>query len=247
MWAYATFGYKPTPESLIDELEAAALRILPTFSCQNISNTMWCVRGLLPLSAPLRSAPLEHLLPLGGFHWRNGHLTTCDICTCLQAMPARWAAHALEHVADRCSTGRRAFAKLEHACPELLDAAMRHVMRLTHEYTPQSDANMLWCEPCNPHLDSVKASKPFRHIADLPSSDPLHLLPCIPAPQHLCNTSVACRACATIKHPPSGAFLDVVLGHAMRSLQDFTPQNLANTVWAIATLGLPAAKCMVRS
>ncbi len=45
------------------------------------------------------------------------------------------------------SAGRRAFAKLEHACPELLDAAMRHVMRLTHEYTPQSDANMLWCEP----------------------------------------------------------------------------------------------------
>jgi len=44
IWAYATFGYKPTPESLIDELEAAALRILPTFSCQNISNTMWCVR-----------------------------------------------------------------------------------------------------------------------------------------------------------------------------------------------------------
>ena len=31
----------------------------------------------------------------------------------------------------------------------------------------------------------------------------------------------------------------------MRSLHDFTPQNLANTVWAIATLGLPAAKCMV--
>ena len=45
MWAYATFGYKPAPESLIDELEAAALRILPTFSCQNISNTMWCVRS----------------------------------------------------------------------------------------------------------------------------------------------------------------------------------------------------------
>ena len=42
MWAYATFGYKPAPESLIYELEAAALRILPTFSCQNISNTMWC-------------------------------------------------------------------------------------------------------------------------------------------------------------------------------------------------------------
>jgi hypothetical protein len=46
MWAYATFGYKPAPESLIDELEAAALRILPTFSCQNISNTMWCGPGL---------------------------------------------------------------------------------------------------------------------------------------------------------------------------------------------------------
>ena len=46
MWAYATFGYKPTPESLVDELEAAALRILPTFSCQNISNTMWCVRAV---------------------------------------------------------------------------------------------------------------------------------------------------------------------------------------------------------
>ncbi len=67
-----------------------------------------------------------------------------------------------------------------------------------------------------------------------------------PSNHDLDPTLAVARACATIKHPPSGAFLDVVLGHAMRSLQEFTPQNLANTVWAIATLGLPAAKCMVR-
>lgn len=39
----------------------------------------------------------------------------------------------------------RALAKLEHSCPELMDGAMQHVLHLTHEYTPQSDANMLWC------------------------------------------------------------------------------------------------------
>ena len=37
-----------------------------------------------------------------------------------------------------------------------------------------------------------------------------------------------------------------MLGHALRHLQDFTPQNLANAVWAIATLSLPVAKCKVR-
>lgn len=41
IWAYATFGYTPNPSSLIDELAMAAMKVMPTFSCQNISNTMW--------------------------------------------------------------------------------------------------------------------------------------------------------------------------------------------------------------
>jgi hypothetical protein len=59
---------------------------------------------------------------------------------------------------------RRAFAKLEHACPELLEAAMRHVMRLTHEFTPQSDANMLWCPAlCQCHLCAVSRRGQLPH------------------------------------------------------------------------------------
>ena len=42
IWAYATFGYTPDPLRLIDELAMAAMKVMSTFSCQNISNTMWC-------------------------------------------------------------------------------------------------------------------------------------------------------------------------------------------------------------
>ena len=49
-----------------------------------------------------------------------------------------------------------------------------------------------------------------------------------------------------MKWPPAEAFLGAVLGHALRHLQDFTPQNLANITWSIATLQLPVSKCKAR-
>lgn len=48
-----------------------------------------------------------------------------------------------------------------------------------------------------------------------------------------------------MKWPPADSFLGAVLGHALRHLQDFTPQNLANITWSIATLQLPVPKCKV--
>lgn len=59
-------------------------------------------------------------------------------------MPDLWS--LLEGKAEgiRSLRALRALAKLEHSCPELMDAAMQHVLRLGTEYTPQSDANMLW-------------------------------------------------------------------------------------------------------
>ena len=54
------------------------------------------------------------------------------------------------------------------------------------------------------------------------------------------------RACATMKWPPADSFLSAVLGHALRHLEEFTPQNLANITWSIATLQLPVPKCKVQ-
>ena len=49
-----------------------------------------------------------------------------------------------------------------------------------------------------------------------------------------------------MKWPPADSFLSAVLGHALRHLEEFTPQNLANITWSIATLQLPVPKCKVQ-
>lgn len=43
-------------------------------------------------------------------------------------------------------------------------------------------------------------------------------------------------AYATNGHNPGEAFLEALASHAWRTLPAFSPQNISNTVWALATL-----------
>ena len=42
-------------------------------------------------------------------------------------------------------------------------------------------------------------------------------------------------------------FLHVLNGHATKTVHDFSPQNMANTIWALATLGIESQASMRQS
>ena len=102
------------------------------------------------------------------------------------------------------SRGARALAKLDHSCPELMEAAMQQVLRLGNEYTPQSDANMLWAcatmkyPPTDVFLGTVLGHA-MSHLQDF-------------TPQNLANISwsiatlalpvAKCKVRAPRDHPP---------------------------------------------
>ena len=41
---------------------------------------------------------------------------------------------------------------------------------------------------------------------------------------------------ATLHYMPQGDLLNIVAAHVLENLEQFSPQNLSNTVWALATL-----------
>ena len=52
-------------------------------------------------------------------------------------------------------------------------------------------------------------------------------------------------AYATIGEKPGEAFLDSVAKHTCRTLHDFSPQNISNTLWAMATLSFNHQVCPI--
>ena len=54
-------------------------------------------------------------------------------------------------------------------------------------------------------------------------------------------------AFATMQFVPSPAFLEALCARATRDLHQYSPQNISNTCWALATLGHTSKVCAAGS
>ena len=103
---------------------------------------------------------------------------------------------------------------------QLLDAASRKAHQMLHQYTLQELSHTLWALAVFEH-------HPGRH----PLAEPAAA-----TASSVCQTSDQCRRAILVMLCTGIPFLDSAAEHITRKIEQFSPQDAANAVWAYARL-----------
>lgn len=130
-----------------------------------------------------------------------------------------------------------AYANLGYEAGDLLTSIEAAAIRRVDSFSPQNMSNTLWAfAKLNQAAPALLQAATAHALNKLRQYQPQSIANTIWAFATLAQAQPKKGDGTPLAQQPDKEFLDAMLGWGRATLKEFSPQNISNTVWALATL-----------